>query len=31
MVSKVFPVDELADQTLAFARRIARRPPWPRC
>ena len=24
MVSKVFPVDELADQTLAFARRIAR-------
>src|ERR1700686_4273853 len=23
MVSKVFPVDELADQTLAFARRIA--------
>jgi enoyl-CoA hydratase len=26
MVSKVFPVDELADQTLEFARRIAERP-----
>ncbi len=26
MVSKVFPVDELADQTLEFARRIARVP-----
>jgi enoyl-CoA hydratase len=26
MVSKVFPVDELADKTLEFARRIAERP-----
>ncbi|OBG00069.1 enoyl-CoA hydratase [Mycobacterium sp. 852014-52450_SCH5900713] len=26
MVSKVFPVDELADKTLEFARRIANRP-----
>ncbi|WP_204806416.1 enoyl-CoA hydratase [Mycobacterium riyadhense] len=26
MVSKVFPVDELADKTLQFARRIAERP-----
>src|ERR1700734_3285307 len=26
MVSKIFPADELADQTLGFARRIAERP-----
>ena len=31
MVSKVFPLDELEDKTLEFARRIAGGPPWQRC
>ena len=31
MVSKVFPDDELAERTEAFAKRIAASRRWPRC